>query len=570
MVKRLLMLLLFAALFCSNSVCKPVFVSYDYNTGEKLVGHNIKVCANDTISLRVEDDSTGNVLDTFNIRIYRETENGSKEETYSGDRLFKFKQGERFWLYVDELFEYIPINNIGDIIYTSYHDTIHVMKCDIDTTVCEGDSICLSAYSITKQAGPFYWSTYKYKYTDDMYGSITKNSDPICLSVWEPTTIKLEDKKGNTYFYNIDVTKKPTLTYEISRDCDRVELQINSTNTNSVEIYPNGLDNVVYLSDNALTFNVNQSFSYVYIAAKNGECYVDDSVKFSSVDSRYRIAPEKKHINLCEDAILNLKELLNDPYSFVSYRVFGGEADYTGTNNTNDYVSFSKPGTYHVVVWSTEQNGCIDSAGSFVTVIPTPKFQLDANVTGLCLGDTVFIRARGMGEGPDENMYEIMHNGVPSYENFYSEIITEPGLKMYDVRVVNKDGCFTEEHAEFEFKDCNNQCVDDTVHFKAASVDVIKNGTCDFSLLFTSKTDNGCLKYYFIDLDVEDCNGGNENVSIPLVVNGNTVNFESELSVEIFAADGRKVFGGKCKSVKLDTGLYIVTSNGAYRKVLIK
>lgn len=568
MVKRLLLLLFFAALFCSNSVCKPVFVSYNENTGEKLVGHNIKVCANDTVSLRVEDDSTGNVLDTFKIRIYRETGYGSEEETFSGERLFRFEQGEKFWIYVNSLIEYVPINSLGDMVYKTYDDTVFVMKCDIDTFVCEGDSICLNTYDIIKQQGPCYWSTYKYNYTDEMFGGNQKYSDKICLRVRESTTIVLKDGKGKRYYYNVEAAKKPTLSYDIRRDCDNVEFRVNSQNTDSLHLYPYGLQNVTYLSADALNFNAYDEVGYVYVLAENENCSVDDSVVFHSVNSRYRIAPEKKHIEMCEQELLYLNDLLVDQYNYVSYEVFGGDEVNRGTS---DSLFFSTPGTYQVVVWSTDQNGCVDSTGSFVTVHPIPQFQIESNATGSCVGDTVCIKALAViDDGPDDNRYEITHEGKVFRENYYKEIMKEPGWKYFDVLVTNKYGCSSYKQTEFLFEDCNNQCVDDTVYFKAASVDVIKNGSCDFSLLFSTKTDNGCLKYYYIDLDVEDCNGGNENVSIPLVVNGNTVNFESELSVEIFAADGRKVFGGKCKSVKLDTGLYIVTSNGAYRKVVIK
>jgi len=119
-------------------------------------------------------------------------------------------------------------------------------------------------------------------------------------------------------------------------------------------------------------------------------------------------------------------------------------------------------------------------------------------------------------------------------------------------------------------EEAEKECPKDTVHIKPISFDIVQNGVCDFSLVYTLKDKDGCELFYAIDLDMDDCSGDDGNGVINLTVDGSYIYFDEETKVSIFSIDGRKMFDGKYKSVKLKSGIYIITTANAYRKVFIK
>ncbi len=233
-------------------------------------------------------------------------------------------------------------------------------------------------------------------------------------------------------------------------------------------------------------------------------------------------------------------------------------------------------------------NGCgrVSTDSINITVIPwLPEIELNVSQNELCIGDTVELVMQNWDEYKKlEKEYNAtirftLYNGDEyiddafRFENTIKVIAKENKYPHpYVVGYLERGGLLCNEvagFAEYDVKDCNQECIKDTVHIKPVSFDIVQNGVCDFSLVYTLKDSEGCSTYYYIDLDMEDCNG-DDTQGIDLVVQNNYVYFNEDTKVSIFSVDGRKVFDGKCDSIKLESGIYIVTTANAYRKVIIK
>lgn len=241
------------------------------------------------------------------------------------------------------------------------------------------------------------------------------------------------------------------------------------------------------------------------------------------------------------------------------------------------------PGLHNFKVTRTDACGRVSIDSIFRLVRPElPRLDVSASSNKVCEGEDILFTINNWREVENISSYayyyvkELESGKIFYFNNDTCRVKTtdlHSVFGTYRLDVYRNSYCGNDFY-EFaiEAENCPKECPKDTVHIKPLSFDIVKNGTCDFSLVYTLKDKDGCDLYYAIDLDMENCNNNEDEGDgvINLTVDGNYVYFDEETKVSIFSIDGRKVFDGKFKSVKLDSGIYIITTANAYRKVIIK
>lgn len=264
----------------------------------------------------------------------------------------------------------------------------------------------------------------------------------------------------------------------------------------------------------------------------------------------------------------------------TQYRLYGDkETDAFVYDSTHTLRNFN-PGRNRITVVRTDvcQRMSIDTVE--LTVIPELP-QIDIDYTkDLCMGDTLVMTLNNLDQFRDyEKAYNanIRFDKIDAVSGYKRPVFTKHNTEKmltsdpyFIFLEVSDDRCQANvQEFELNWQNCDQECVKDTVHIKPVSVDVVQNGVCDFSLVYTLKDSEGCSTYYYVDLNMEDCSGV-ESGTLDLLVQNNYVYLNEETKVSVFSIDGRKVFDGVCDNIKLPSGIYIFTTANAYRKVIIK
>lgn len=250
-------------------------------------------------------------------------------------------------------------------------------------------------------------------------------------------------------------------------------------------------------------------------------------------------------------------------------------------NNEREFeLHANEPGRHDLIITRTDACKRVSRDSASINVLPKlPRMILEAT-PDVCLGDTVQLHLVNwqdlemLSEGRvkytifDMNNQVLKENAFIDGQIFY-QVCSNLDDNGFIVRRIDACGWEEEEVIEFHTDNCEDECPNDTIHIKPLSFDIVQNGVCDFSLVYTLKNAEGCTIHYAIDLNMEDCDGNEDASTIDLTIDGQYVVFNEETKVAIFSIDGRKMYDGKYSNVRLESGIYIITTANAYRKVII-